>query len=161
MTPVSLFFLLNTKGFGSYRSSVSTMGGTVTDRSENPTPPSLLLYLPPTLHLFVLSMSSLLSPLSLRLPSLLALLPNMLPSYVLSFHSSRIWVLSLSTLLLLFFPFSVPCNLSKYAPFGCSYSILPVLFSDLFALHSDRISIPKVLPWRSWLPWCLLAVASN
>src|SRR6266576_123036 len=57
MTPVSLLFLLNTVEFGLQRSSVSTTGGAVTDRSENPTPPSSLPYLLPTLHLSVLSMS--------------------------------------------------------------------------------------------------------
>src|SRR6266550_6252141 len=110
-------------GIGSYRSSVSTTGGAVTDRSENPAPPSSPPYLLPSLHLFVPSTSSLLFPLSLQLPSLLVLPPSTLPSYALSSRNSRIWARSLSILLLLFFLFLVPCNPSKYVPSGCSYSI--------------------------------------
>src|SRR6266576_3220796 len=132
MTPVSLLFLLNTVEFGLQRSSVSTFGGTVTDRSENPTPPSSLPYLLPTFHLSVLSMSSLLSPLFPQLPSLLASLPNTPLSYALSFRSFHTWAHSSSILLLLSFLFSVLCSLSKCVPSGYNYSILSVLFFDRF-----------------------------
>src|SRR6266550_6782953 len=126
-------------GIGSYRSSVSTTGGAVTDHSENPAPPSSPPYLLLSLHLFVPSTSSLLFPLSLLPPSVLALLPSTLPSYALFFRSSRIWARSLSIPSLLSFLSLVPCNLLKCVPFGCSYNISPVLFSDQFALRPDRI----------------------
>src|SRR6266550_4345462 len=141
MTPVPLLFLLNTVGFGSQRSSVSTTGGVVTDRSENPTPPSSLPCLLLTLHLFIPSTSSLLSPLFLRLLLLLVSPPSMLLSYALSFRSFRIWARSLSILSPLSFLFSAPCSPSKCVPFGCSYSTLPAIFSDQFASHPDRIWI--------------------